>query len=261
MYTVEEIKQKKNEFLAEVLLGEDLIFFDSHKDKLNHKIIDAKGQFIALKIGKRKKIVLTNEEFEEEEHPDFPSVYVLINNDPTSQRIAISVDANAFSNSFVVANIIEENLSRYLNDYNIEIVVNPILNEYDFWQLIEKYEDRITQLKFNLVKPNLANISGTFKDEIRELTDSTNSMVTKVELNAPKGSTLENINEDNPRVKGLADYAIKGGSQLIHMKVKGIKRMIKTEKTISKISIDEVEVSGDKNQVMEVLESLTKEDE
>jgi hypothetical protein len=71
---------------------------------------------------------------------------------------------------------------------------------------------------------------------------------------------IENINQENDRIKALADYAIQGGSQYIHMKAKGIKKTIKTEKTISKTSIDNLELSGNAEQVMKALESLTTEE-
>src|SRR5437868_14017644 len=209
-----------------------MYYWDRYANDLPFRIVDNEDEVIIMKLGKEKIVTLTNENLYDEEHPDFPNVVIVINNDPEDQTIAISRDIDSFSNSFVVANILEENFSRACNKYNLEVVVNPILDEVDFWNLVTKYKDRITLLRFSLIRPNLANISGTFKDEIRELTDSTNSLVTKVELNAPRDSALENIDQENQRVKDLADYAIQGGSQYIHMKVKGIKNMIRTEKTI-----------------------------
>jgi hypothetical protein len=256
--SLSELKERKNAFFSDVVLSEEMRFIESHGESLRHKIIGVNNDVIIMKLGRRKNVLLTNENLEDEEHPDFPSVYIVINNDPTIQKIAISRDIQAFSNSFVVANILEENFSRACLRFNLEVVVNPILDSADFWDLIAKYKDRIVQLKFNLIRPNLANISGTFKDEIRELTDSTNSLVTKVELNAPKGSTLENIDENNSRIKDLADYAIKGGSQSIHLKVTGLKKTIKTERTISTISIESAELSGSPDSINEALENLTR---
>lgn len=258
--SVEELKLRKNQYFQEAILNESFQFFDSFSEQLRHRIISVNNDVIIMRLGKRKNVLLTNDNFEDEEYADLPSVYVVINNDPENQKIAISRDTDAFSNSFVVANVLEENFTRACRAFNIEVVVNPLLDSADFWELIAKYEDRIVQLQFNLIRPNLANISGTFRDEIRELTDSTNSLVTKVELNAPKDSTLENINEENSRIKALADYAIQGGSQFIHMKVKGLSKTIKTEKTITTVTLDEAELSGSPQAVNQVLENLTKRD-
>jgi hypothetical protein len=188
---VEELKARKNVLFQEAILNDEFRYFDSYNEVLKHRIIAVNEDVIIMKIGKQKRVILTNENFEDEEFPDFPSVYVVINNDPSNQRIAISRDIDAFSDSFVVSNILEENFTRICDQFNLEVVVNPILNKADFWDLIEKYKDRIVKLQFNLIRPNLANIVGAFKGEIRQLTDSTNSLVTKVELNSPKGSTLK----------------------------------------------------------------------
>lgn len=255
----DELKARKNEFFMDVILNPHLTYSDTFANKLRHKIIFNDGDVVSMKLGKQKSILLTNEEFEDEEYTDFPSVFVIINNNHGKQKIAISRDSNAFSNSFVVAHILEDNLSRMLEKYNLEVVISPILDSAEFWDLVARYESRITKLQFNLIRPNMADISGSFKDEIRELTDSTNSLITKVELNAPKNSTLENINKENDKIRALAEYGIQGGTQTIHMKVKGIRKTIKTEQTIITTKIDSIELLGNPETVGETLRIITEE--
>jgi hypothetical protein len=257
--TVEELKERKNEFFMKALKDTPPLFYDSHKDELKFKVIGFEDNLFAFKLGRKKSIILSNENLEDEEHADFPSVFIILDNNSSVQKIAISEDVEAFSNSFVVAKILSDAFTRMCTAYNLEIVVNPILNGHNFWELVHKYENSITQLKFNLVRPNMANISSTFKDDIRQLGDSTNSLSTKVELTAPKDTVLENINERNEGIAALADYGINGGTNYIHLKVKGITRTIKTEKTISKVLIDSLEMTGDPAKVVEALGKLIDE--
>lgn len=255
---VEDLKQRKNEIFRDILQRDSLNIIDSHSGILKYKKYTSNDDLFIFKLGKKKSITIANEDLVDVEQEDYPSVWVIINNDPNVQVIAISSEVEAFSTPFVVANILEENFTRICSDFSLEVKINPILNATDFWNLVSKYQNRITQIKFTLIRPNLANISGTFKDEIRALTDSTNSVETKVELNAPKDGTLENINQDNARIKALTDYSTKGGGQTIKLKVKGLKRIISTEKTISKTEIKSVELSGSPEKVLEMFKEITK---
>src|SRR5437868_8833588 len=127
--TTEQIRARKNEFFLEAITAVGMYYWDHYANDLPFRIVDNEDEVIVMKLGKKKVVTLTNENLDDEEHPDFPNVVIVINNDPEDQTIAISRDIDSFSNSFVVANILEENFSRACNKYNLEVVVNPILDE------------------------------------------------------------------------------------------------------------------------------------
>jgi hypothetical protein len=255
-YSVDELKAQKNRFFQETVATEGLVYIDSFGTQLRYRILRVEENRFYMKLGKEKEVTLNNRNLQPVNQTDYPSVWVLIDNEPDRQIIAISRDSNAFGNTNAVSNILERNFTNFLGNFNLQVLISPILHKKDFWALIRNYDQRIERLEFLLIRPNMANISGTFKDEIRDLTDSTNSALTRVQLNAPEDQVLENINQDNERIAALADYAVQGGAQHIKVKLKGVKKVIKTEKTISNVSIESLELEGDHMQVTEVFNRI-----
>ena len=241
--TSSQIKARKNIYFHEALLKiQDFTSF--HGNKLYHKILVDKDNITAFKIGPSRKVHLENTEFEPINIDGVLHVQVVINNDPSVQKIAITRNKAAFDSSFVVANMLAENINRQLESYGLEVSINPVLKKEDFWKLIQKYENNITSIKFELVRPNITNISETLADQLKGLVELTNSNRTNIELKAAPGRVLENISPENKPLKEIADYVVKGGSSDVHIKVKGYSKTIRTNSTIETFSASEIEISG-----------------
>jgi hypothetical protein len=149
----------------------------------------------------------------------------------------------------------EATLNRYLHKFQLKIYIKPIVEKDSFWQIVDNYQGVITKLSFELIKPNLANISSTLTEDIKSLQKNTNSHTTKLELNAPLGRALENITQSNQDITGIVDYAVSGGGD-IGIKAKGIRKTIKTDSR-TEISIDEITIVGkSENAAFGVLKDL-----
>ena len=83
----------------------------------------------------------------------------------------------------------------------------------------------------------MANISNALELDLAKLNEDTNSHRTDLKLNSGEGSTLE-VNENNILINSLVDYSAEGGGD-IELKMKGVKKTIRTSKTVRELSVDE----------------------
>lgn len=238
--TVEDIEHNKNSFFSELL---------SKMPKLRHRNIETsqkvcfyKNDVLCLKIAAQKTIERDTENFSKERIDNWPHVTVLINNDPTVQMIAISENIRAFSSAEVVVKVLQNAFNNRLRAYQVKMHVEAIFDKQEFWSLVDKYETKLQSVKFELISPNLANISKSLTLDLKQLNKDTNSHKTNLEFNSPTGATLE-INPNNVTLNGLVDYAAQGGGN-ISVKVKGLKKKIQTSKSIKTIAVDELMVEN-----------------
>lgn len=238
--SIEELVSRKNELFANALQKIDE--FKHAWATLTHQLYQ-KDEMFLLKIGANRGLVRVTKDFVEEVLDNWPSVHVIINNDPNVQLMAIELEANAFERTPTVVNILIENLNERLDRYRLAIVIEPVYSESDFWNIVYQNKQRITRVQFFMVAPNLANISKNLKLNLEELRSQTNSIRTNLSLQAPAGEALT-LSKDDEFTQSLVEYSSKGGGTA-HLKVKGLKKLIKTEDSIKTLEVDEIFFKGD----------------
>jgi len=253
--TEEELKARKNSYFNEIFKGVDT--YEHIGQTLVKNILFEQENIFLMKLGTKKSKRVHDINFTPKKVSDYPSIFIGINNDPNIQIIAISKNHAAFSDTNVVANILQKNFTRPLASYNLAIYIEPILDEFKVWELFKRHKNSIKKLEIDIVKPNLASISSTFKDEFRSMVDDTNSHRTNISLNASENGVLSSIDEDNEKLKGIVDYAREGGGN-ISLKVKGLKKKISTSKSVRETDIDELHLEGHPEFVMDTLKTLLK---
>lgn len=226
-YTMEEIKAKKNEYFADVIAKAR---FKSHRSNLPYKLIH-KGDSLFYLLLCNIKSTAYYEDFQKKKRKSEPFVNILIDNDPQHQFIAISRNKDAFESSKVVIKILTQTLNKYLDYYNVVLHIQPLVISSTFWRDIKSRVEGVDRIIFELIKPNITNISERFKGDMRELIDSTNSHETTLSLRSPQRGTLDDINEQNERVKALVDYSSEGGGN-IKYKFKNDRRVYQTSDNI-----------------------------
>ncbi|HEV7380003.1 MAG TPA: hypothetical protein VGN64_09435 [Dyadobacter sp.] len=253
--TTQELKARKNNYFHDQLLNVKN-FISAHGNTLLHKIMVDVNDITVFKIGPERKITLQDRDFERKTVETVADVTVVIDNRPDIQKIAINHNKQAFQSSFVVVNVLAENLNKLLDEFGIEITIAPILVKEDFWKLMKTYEHKITSLRFEIIKPNISNISSSLGDQFKELVDITNSMKTIVELKAPEGRVLENINEKNEPLMEIADYATKGGASDIKLKIKNVVKPVRINSTIEKVTLTDIEIVGNAKDVAKLYKQI-----
>ena len=226
--TYEDIKAKKNDYFAEVLKA---VRFKNSKGDLPYKLIHEEENFFYIWLSniRQKRYI---QDFKETIVMTNPFVDILIDNTPKNQVIAISKNIDAFEDSKAVVKILIQTLNRYLDKYNITLHIQPIFQKDEFWNIINERKS-IKKITFEIIKPNISNISDVFRGELRELVEDTNSHQTLIVLNAPDNGALNSINQENERIDSIVDYSAEGGGN-IKVKFLNEKKTYQTEQSIKK---------------------------
>lgn len=208
IYTYEEAKEQKNSFFASFLEKPEI---SSKKGILPSKLIAKQDDKYVFLLSNISSVNVVNN-FTTETVKNEPYVVITIDNDPKNQIIAISRNQKAYSSSAVVVKTLSANFQSRLDEYKISIYIEPIYAASTFWDLVE--HNSISWIKFDIIKPNLANISGAFSGDLRESADMFNSHKTELRYNAPQNNCLENLDRNNQVLDGLVEYASQGGGNI-----------------------------------------------
>jgi hypothetical protein len=251
-FTVNEIRERKNEFLNEALA--ELPGFVHPRTEVRHKVERHEDGFFVFKLSAHKKLDRYTEEFMLERLETWPNVTVVIDNDPDRQVIGISRNTLAFSSGHVVANLLERTLNSSLSNYGLTIQIQEQFEKNNFWEIIDKFRGRIKRVRFEMVSPNMANISQVLRVDLKQLNRESNSQRTSIELQAVDGASLE-LSRDNPLVAGCVEYASLGGGD-IAIKVSGLKKEIRTSTSVSTVAIDNLEMELPKKDALAALNRI-----
>ena len=136
----------------------------------------------------------------------------------------------------------------HLAKSDLTIHIEPVVDKGNFWHFVKKHERSIERLDFEIVKPNLANISKSLTAPLKQLIDITNSHKTSIKLKAPENGVLENITPKNAQLSSLVDYSNEGGGDGIKMKIKGVKKTVSTRNMIKETYVDSIEIETSNQQ-------------
>jgi|AntRauTorckE6833_2_1112554.scaffolds.fasta_scaffold22122_2 hypothetical protein len=250
---IEELKKRKNEFFIKALL--DVKKFDHQFSEINHKILFEGNDRVIIKIAPQKNVELTDKDFSKKEYEDWPPIVVYVDNRPHIQTLLIENNRNVFSSPQVVANLFENTLNHKLKEYFLAIYIKPRFEEHEFWELVRSHENKIKQVNFELISPNLADISGGLELDLGQLNNDTNSHKTNLELNSEQNSHLS-LDKSNDMISSLVKYSSDGGGD-ISMKVEGVRKKIHTKNTVKEIEIENLEISNvNPTELGEILDKL-----
>lgn len=210
-YSVEQLKAKKNEFFSQIL--------NALKLKNNDRVLQIyrpyfdSDVYILLVVNNRKVGYI--KDLESKQIESEPYSIVIVDNDPKEQIISIRNDRKAFSSAETLKNIILKAMNDALSYYNIEMHVEPISLEKDFWAAIHDSGKDVYKITYEIIKPNITNISGTLDEEVRKFIDKTNSHKTTISIEASTNGQLTNINSDDKELSGLTKYSTEGAGRAI----------------------------------------------
>jgi len=250
--SVEELILRKNDFFAEALAS--VSDFSSARIKTNTKLVYSRDDFSLLRIAHNRSLNIEKEDFTDEVIQSWPSVFVAIWNDPEKQIIAIQKRTSAFSKCSVVTNIIVEAVKRHLSHHNLTIKVKPLFEKQEFWALLDNYANKVTSVEFDVITPNMANISSSLTEDYKEFLKSTNSSGSSIKMKSDDNGYLH-LEKSNSSLDGLVDYSSEGGGN-ISIKVEGYKKKFKTSKTVKEISMGEFVLEGDSEVIVQTLKEL-----
>lgn len=249
--SIDELIAKKNELFYQAVKSIDK--WKSQKTSMKGQLEYDKDSFLLFRFAPKRSTKIENENFEEEELETWPSILVGIWNDPEKQIIAIQDRKKAFTNTKGVLKILIQSIHAALETKQLKLYAEPIFHKEAFWNIIEQYDRKIKNIRFELITPNMANISGVLSDDLKALAKGTNTAKTLLGIDADDDSVLY-IDKQNKQVGDIVDYASEGGGN-ISIKAKGIKKWIQTANAVKSVEIGEIEVTGDNiERIAEILQ-------
>ena len=253
----DDLVARKNDIFQDVISNPRLLFKGRGYNVLS-KIEYNKGSDFILRMDVKKNVTLSDQDFNEKEESDYPNILVFINNDPTVQTMLIEDNTSAFTSPEAVRNIISKSIKDHLKKRSLTVYIEAKYDSTEFWETLKKYEGKITTLKFDLIKPNMANISNKAVEAIKMLKSNMNSHKTSIGFTAPSKGRLENLNQSNEELKSIVEYSAETGT-VPTIKVKGYQKRIKTTKNEKVVKIDELTIKGSSmEELVRVFKGLIK---
>ncbi|WP_437557525.1 hypothetical protein [Acidithiobacillus sulfuriphilus] len=250
--TVEELIERKNEFFAEALSGTSS--FSNKKHETVTKRLYERDGFFLFKIANNRSIHRETKEFKDEIIDNWPAILVGIWNRPDKQLIAVQRRTSAFSSSEVVVKLVLGRLSDQLGHHHLRAIHEPLFEKKQFWSILNQYQGKVKSVEFEIVTPNMANISGTLPEDLKEFAKQTNSTRNRLKIESDPEAPLH-LEESNRVLQGLVNYSSEGGGN-ISVKIDGIKKKYQTSRTVKEVTLGEVEMQGGAEQIIQALREL-----
>jgi len=237
---LEDLLAKKNQIFFQAILN--VREFETRKTTIRHKILYQNQNQILYRFAANRSLRRETEQFTEEEIDNWPSFLVYIWNDPSEQFVAIQERWSAFQKTEVIAKSITEAVDEELGKSNLRAHAEALFLEAEFWGLIEQNKGKIRDIHFELITPNMSNISETLSEDLKDFAKHTNTAQTNLNIQAdPDSSILLDPNDEN--LKGLVSYSSEGGGN-ISIKIRGLSKRIHTKKSKKHIDLTELEIDG-----------------
>ena len=230
--------------------------FSDKRNKVVSKKLYADDEFILLKVANNKSINRETKDFKNELIDSWPSILVAVWNHPEQQLIIVQKRNAAFSSCESVARLILKALSNQLAHHHLTAIHEPLFEKQQFWSLLNEFEGKVKSVEFEIVTPNMANISGSLADDLKEFAKATNSTKNKLKIESDPDAPLH-LDESNRMLQGLVGYSSQGGGN-ISLKIDGVKKAYNTSKTVKEIQLDELELSGNAESISMVIKELLK---
>lgn len=239
-HTVEAVIARKNEIFSSALGSIER--FKSNRSELATELLSEKDGFYLYRLAADRSITRETEDFKKETLDNWPSFLVAVWNQADRQLVAVQKRTAAFQHSESVIKIVADSLAPYLAHAQLTAVWEPLFETAVFWEIVERYKARIQEVDFEIVTPNMANLSKELPENLKELAKRTNSVKNRIGLQAAPSSYLA-LDDKDASINALVDYASKGGGN-ISLKISGLKAKIHTANTVKEVEIDEVSVDG-----------------
>lgn len=250
--TLEELLENKNTYFQQAL-NADGAFKSSRTITQTQKLFE-RNNFFLYRVAANRSLNHETRDFKTEVIDNWPKILVAIWNEPDKQLIAIQHRYAAFQSTDAFLKILLGSVENVLAKNQLTVISDPLFEKHIFWDLVDRNPGRVQEVEFEIITPNMANISGSLSDDLKKFAKETNSIKNKITISADKSSALH-VSHNNPTVNGLVDYSSQGGGN-ISIKLKGVKKKITTSKTIKEFSIEESSLIGEPNQIVKILKEL-----
>jgi hypothetical protein len=250
--TVEELLTRKNAIFAEAITAPGA--FVGRRTETAVQQMVATGDFFVYRIAANRSLHHETRDFQTELIDNWPKILLVIWNAPDKQIIAVQHRVSAFQHTDAVVKLVLESIEHLLANQQLTVVWEPMFERKIFWDLVQKYRGKIQEIDFEIVTPNMANISAVLPENLREFAKRTNAIKSRVAISSDPSASLR-VAQDDPFVNALVEYSSEGGGD-ITLRIAGIKKKVHTARTVREVSMDEAVLQGAPEDVAAALRVL-----
>jgi hypothetical protein len=252
--TAADVLAEKNDIFAQAI-GSDVMLKHARTDMSINIVATANNAFV-LRVAPLRPIVRERQDSGTDLVDNWPHVTVIVLNRKTEQYIAVQDRANAYATTDTVVNLVQRSVRDRLERFGLRLHVEKVFNPAFFWEAVRMYSGRVTWVAFSFVTPNMSNISRTLSEELKTLSKDADAAKASLRLQSDADAALI-LDEDNETVRGLVAYSSEGGGD-IAIKVRGLRKRIKTSGGSREISLSSLELSSSPDQLADIVRAILK---
>lgn len=250
--SVEELIGKKNDIVRDVLVTTKVL--RGRGRDIATKLLKEHDDLLLFQLAANRSLQHETKDFRTEWIDNWPKVVLLVWNAPNKQLVAVQHRPNAFQDTNAAIRALFDTITPSLAAHALVAKWEPLFEQRKFWDLAKRYEGRIQELEFDLTTPNMANISGALPDNLREFAKNANAVTSSVGVKSGPTAALK-VESGDSTLDGLVSYASEGGGE-ITIRIIGMKKKIRTSRTVREVACDEAVLSGSPDDVLRALKSL-----
>ncbi len=250
--TIDELLTRKNAIFADALRAPGA-FSGGRSQTATQNLAEA-DDFLLYRIAVNRALQHETRDFQTEVIDNWPKILLVIWNAPDQQLIAVQHRVTAFQETDAVLKLVFDSIEPLLAKNQLTAIWEPLFEKKVFWDLIEKYKGKVQELDFELVTPNMANISGVLPENLRQFAKRTNAVKSHISIASDPSSALK-IDPNDAVVSALVEYSSQGGGD-IAIRLAGIKKKVHTSRTVREVTIDEAVLTGTPENVASILREL-----
>lgn len=252
--TVEDLITKKNQIFAEALASS--LAFSGGRTQTATQLLAKADDLLLYRIAANRSLQHETRDFQTEVIDNWPKILLVIWNAADKQLIAVQHRSNAFQDTQAVLKLIFDSVEPILAKNQLTALYDPLFEKKVFWDLVERHKGKIQEVDFELITPNMANISGVLPENLKQFAKRTNAVKSHVAIASDPGSSLK-LDQSDPLVNALVEYSSQGGGD-IAIRLAGIKKLQHTSRTVREVTIDEAVLQGTPENVASLLQELLK---
>ncbi|MGN0309694.1 MAG: hypothetical protein ACI4C3_03780 [Bacteroides sp.] len=188
--------------------------FANHKRKeyWYRQIVEPQDGMYVMRVANKTSVTITDENLKNNAYWDYRNCLVIIDNHPGIQRIAIEKRSRAFSNTQIVAHILEASFSKLLLQSHLKVTLSAVYSSEAFWNTCNNHPEGFSRVVFCFSQLNLERLTRVLDRYLVQAREDWNSAL-DFAFRANEGGIVS-IDPQNERQQALVQGASAAGAQV-----------------------------------------------
>lgn len=187
--------------------------FKIGKSSLLYEIVYNENNIIVMHLANEKNKNINGKDFKRKVTKDYPWCWVIFDNRNGIQRMLISKNREAWTNTGVPANIIYKTFDKLMLNFGMHFSAGdrPVYHKQEFWDAINNSPNGVNRILFKFPPTNLGRLMN-LADNIDNVRNETGGGV-NVDLIAPTGGVLC-LTKDNVQTDSMVEFGSAAGHEI-----------------------------------------------